>query len=144
MYHGLEVRPPILDKKFFSLCASIPAEKLYTWEHQGRRYSGKIPLKNLLARKMGHAFAHRSKQGFVMPLEKWLSDDRKKSQVCDRLLGSRAHITNWFEPEKIRKVIDGKSGFNTWLLMVLEEWLFQVLNENSSENLSRPEPIWRT
>lgn len=143
MRFGLEVRPPLLDRSVFELAASIPTSLLTM--SAGRISSGKVPLKNLLAKKMGEEFAFREKRGFSLPLESWLrTEQANHNRIKDNLLGGTSCIGNWFTRAAIDTTIDSGTPENIWLLMVLEEWLRQnSLPARSQEvhgDLSYPNP----
>lgn len=124
MRYGLEVRPPILDKRFFSLASTIDPRSLY---ETGVNAAGKLPLKKLVARKLGYDFAFRPKQGFGLPLESWLRRNRSNQEaVQDRLTSQNACLSEWFESHSIRDTIDKGRVENVWLLLVLEEWCEQM------------------
>ena len=126
MRFGLEVRPPMLDRRFFKLASSIPPRQLH---QQGAEYCGKLPLKRLAASKLGDEFAFRPKQGFGLPLQSWLRDDTMNSAaVADRLCHADAMINQWFQPVAVNEVIANQRVENIWLLLVLEEWLCQEKN----------------
>ncbi|HEX4078391.1 MAG TPA: asparagine synthase (glutamine-hydrolyzing) [Rhizomicrobium sp.] len=66
MHCSLEARSPLLDHELAEFCASLPLRlKL-------RNRTGKYLLKQLAAKTFGRAFAGRTKQGFGIPLGKWL------------------------------------------------------------------------
>ena len=133
MRHGLEVRPPMLDKRFFRLASTINPRNLY---QAGGDFTGKLPLRNLVARKLGHDFAFRPKQGFGLPLESWLRQNRSNQQsVVDRLTAQNACISEWFEITAIRETIDKGRAENIWLLMVLEEWCAQMKTPRESNGI---------
>jgi len=125
MYHGLEVRPPLLDRRVFEICGSIAAERLYSCDQPTGAFTGKLPLKKLLAEKLGATFAFRDKQGFEIPLERWFRSERGENDVRSRLLGADTQIMEWFEPEAIKSTIEGGRFFNLWSLLALEEWCNQ-------------------
>jgi asparagine synthase (glutamine-hydrolysing) len=117
---GLEVRPPILDRRVFNLAASVPEEMLY-----GRSgdYSGKLPLKQLAAARLGDTFANRPKQGFSLPLERWLRGTPDRFAHCESLLlDGSSRLSDWFCPTAIRNVISSGTAENLWLLLVLHQW----------------------
>jgi len=117
---GLEVRPPILDRRVFELAGSIPESHLYS---QDGNYCGKLPLKQLAAARFGHEFAFRRKQGFEIPLERWLrSSENKRRELEQLLLDQQSGLVDWFCPEQLRQQIAGGSPYNLWLLCVLREW----------------------
>jgi asparagine synthase (glutamine-hydrolysing) len=117
---GLEVRPPILDRRVFQLAASIAETDL--WRNDGG-YCGKLPLKQLAALRFGHDFAFRRKQGFEIPLEGWMrGTDQRRKEVGAQLLDGRDGLLDWFCPERLQEVVARGSAANLWLLCVLREW----------------------
>jgi asparagine synthase (glutamine-hydrolysing) len=128
MRHGLEVRPPMLDKRVFEVCSSIYASHLFSFNPKTGVYSGKQPLKNLIASKMGGEFAFRPKQGFEIPLKRWLGTANGTQAIRDRLLGQGTGISEWFEPAQIEATIQKGNFFNIWSLVALEEWCSQFKN----------------
>lgn len=121
MAMGLEVRPPILDRRVFALAASLPEALLY--RGCSADYSGKFPLKQLAAGRLGHAFAHRPKQGFALPLERWLRGTPERTAACESLLLSESSpLHAWFCPDAVRRVIRSGTAENLWLLLVLNQW----------------------
>jgi asparagine synthase (glutamine-hydrolysing) len=123
MRYGLEVRPPILDRRIFDMASSIEPQMLYDLSDG---FTGKLPLKNLIAAKLGHDFAFRQKQGFALPLESWIRRDKNNQhQIRERLMGSHAQIHEWFDCKAIDDTIANGPAENTWLLLILEEWAQQ-------------------
>lgn len=120
---GLEVRPPIIDKRVMEFAASIPETDLY---QQNDEFCGKLPLKLLVEKKLGKDFAFRKKQGFEIPLEKWLrGSETRKQELKGVLTDESAGLSEWFCPKAMCKVVDHGSAFNLWLLVVLREWKAQ-------------------
>lgn len=117
---GLEVRPPMIDRRVFELAASIPEAQLYSLSED---YCGKLPLKNLVARRLGHAFAFRKKQGFEIPLESWLRGTAERKQhLLDSLTNSQSGLADWFCTDALRELVQHGSAYNLWLLCILREW----------------------
>ncbi len=117
---GLEVRPPILDRRVFELAASIPEESLYCHKDE---YCGKLPLKLLAERKLGSDFAFRKKQGFEIPLETWLRGDQERKEQLERSLADPIDgLGEWFSPSEISKLVNRDSAYKLWQLVVLQEW----------------------
>ncbi len=69
MINGIEGRVPFLDHRFVELAFSIPSGYKQNDKH------GKLPLRTLLAKKLGDDLAFREKTGFNSPLQQWLKDD---------------------------------------------------------------------
>jgi asparagine synthase (glutamine-hydrolysing) len=66
MHCSLEARSPLLDHELAEFCASLPLNL------KVRNRTGKYLLKQFAAKIFGHEFINRPKQGFGIPLEKWL------------------------------------------------------------------------
>jgi len=126
MMHGLECRTPLTDVRIAELSARIPWQLLI---HKGGRdygWTGKLPLRHLLARRLPSAFLDRPKQGFSIPAADWLQGESKESRaVLERLLSPDARWRQWLQPEGVREALARKHGAQTWHLIVLEEWLQQ-------------------
>ncbi|MDE3196751.1 MAG: asparagine synthase (glutamine-hydrolyzing), partial [Acidobacteriota bacterium] len=71
MYHSLEARSPLLDQKLWEFAADIPPRLHF---HQG---SPKAILREIVRRRVGPTVAGRRKQGFTIPVEKWLATEWK-------------------------------------------------------------------
>jgi asparagine synthase (glutamine-hydrolysing) len=69
MAHGLEARVPLLDHKVVELAMRIAGPL----KRQGGQ--GKLPLRRLVAPRLGQETAQRGKYGFNSPLDDWLRDD---------------------------------------------------------------------
>ena len=65
MRHGLEVRTPYLDQDLTRFLAPLPAAELL-------RHGPKWLLRELLNQRGGQAFTRRRKEGFGLPLTRWL------------------------------------------------------------------------
>jgi asparagine synthase (glutamine-hydrolysing) len=66
---ALEIRPLFLHRDVMELAASIPADRLVD------RHAAKLALKDAVRPWLPDALLDRRKQGFAMPLPKWLSGD---------------------------------------------------------------------
>ncbi len=121
MAHSLEARVPYLDHDFFGWCARLqPADKV---RGKGR----KLLLKRLAERHLPLDIVHRPKQGFMMPLQRWLGRELKgdlehalgpaglqrrgliRSDAIERLL--REHTLNIHN-----------HAMRLWVLLILERW----------------------
>ena len=125
MAFGLEVRPPILDVKVFEAAARVRPENLFSLDASGN-FNGKLPLKRLLARHLGAQFVERPKQGFSLPLRAWLYDNPSaRASVRERLTGADSALGEWFDPGGVSDAVNRENAENTWLLLVLDEWVRQ-------------------
>lgn len=66
MAYGLEVRPPFVDHQLLELAATMPSE------FKVRRGETKWLLKQLFAPRLPDGLVARRKQGFEMPIDRWL------------------------------------------------------------------------
>lgn len=131
MRFGLEVRPPILDRRVFDVAGRIHPDELYGIGNEGE-YRGKLPLKALARQRFGSDFADRKKQGFVVPLEAWLRTNQQNVQeVRSRLCDTSTIIRQWFQPGEIEATLKSEIPENIWLLLVLEEWSQQNTTANA-------------
>ncbi len=128
MRFGLEARPPVLDRRVFEMAASVPTYHLFDAYDVAGKFSGKRPLKQLASNRFGDSFAHRPKQGFVLPLESWIRRNPKSSfAICDRLLNQNSALTDWFDTEQLRAFLHTAQPDNVWTLLVLDEWHRQAV-----------------
>ena len=71
MMNGIEGRVPFLDHRFVELAFSIPSQ------FKRKDGTGKLILRNLLAKRLGSELAFRQKTGFNSPLRQWLTNDEE-------------------------------------------------------------------
>jgi len=128
MYHGLEVRPPLLDVKVAEFAARVPAH-LRMARHPVHGMVGKPLLKTLLTRKFPEEFVHRTKMGFAMPRDRWLLAGQPGRKLLEDLaLPGDSPLHKWFQPAIIRNALDSHvpgredGGGTLWLLLVLGLW----------------------
>ncbi len=124
MYHGLEVRPVLLDRELMELAARLPESLKY---RQGE--AGKLILQELLLETFPESFVKRRKQGFGIPRSQWLSPGSLGYDMLDQLLLCNTHspLHDWFESSEIyRHIAMQEHGLDnsqhTWLLLVLALW----------------------
>jgi len=142
MATSLEVRSPLLDHEFVEWAVALPIE----WKFCGpvRKY-----LLKKLAERLGipSALLHRPKQGFQLPLEKWMRGALKGS-LLDVLTEPRTLQRGYFRPQAVRTLVDehmrgrrDRSGV-LWKLLILEWWHRNYL-ENAGRQLPAPELSFR-
>jgi asparagine synthase (glutamine-hydrolysing) len=130
MYHGLEVRTPLIDLRVLELAARLPLNQRLG--HNGS--SERIPkylLKKILGRTFPKEFIHRRKQGFAIPRNVWFLPGQPGRQMLDGVLldrGSRLH--EFFDLQEVRAQLsihsEERDNSNAlWLLLVLGLWLGQ-------------------
>lgn len=125
MMNSLEVRTPIVDINVFEFAATLP-ESLNIGKNSQGEWEGKLLLKKLLNRYYTPDFLHRPKMGFSTPIQKWFSPKgSSRDYLQARLLGTTSKLSNFFNPLKIKNLIDTNACSSLWLLLFLEEWLEQ-------------------
>lgn len=121
MAHSLEARVPYLDHVFYEACARLdPGLKL-------RNGTRKYVLKRVAERYLPKDIVHREKQGFMMPLKSWLSQELRA--WVEHSLGAAGLLKrNLFRSEALAKLTrehyDGRKNHSLrlWVLLVLELW----------------------
>ncbi len=121
MAHSLEVRSPILDHELMELVAALPSRfKLNGSE-------SKYIFKKINEPRLPREILYRKKQGFVVPLARWLRSDLA-GLVEETLLSRDALIGNYFRVDAVRNLwLAHRSGrydnaAPLWNLMMLELW----------------------
>jgi asparagine synthase (glutamine-hydrolysing) len=121
MANSLEARSPFLDHKLLEFTASIPANwKLHNWT---TKYLLKKTFENFLPKEI----IHRGKQGFGIPVGKWLRNELK-DYVKQILISERLSNRPYFNFENIKILLEnhfsGKEdhGYRIFALLVLELW----------------------
>jgi len=130
MAHSLEVRCPLLDHELMSFAASIPSEKKL------RFFSGKAVLREAVADLVPKAILKRSKQGFGLPIDRWMREDLAP-MARDILLDRTAADRGLFEPTAIKRLLDlhhrGESrGEQIWSLIMLEQWFRTFMDRSAA------------
>ena len=120
MAHSLEVRAPLLDHVLVEAAARMPAAlKL-------RGTDGKVVLREAVRPWLPDALLDRPKQGFAVPLARWLREELREvpEQV---LLDPQTVGRGLFRPDGLRELIDAhRAGLDRsdqlWALINLELW----------------------
>jgi asparagine synthase (glutamine-hydrolysing) len=123
MYYALEARAPFLDQKIWEFAAALPPEVRF---HGG---SLKAVLREIVRRHVGPEIASRRKQGFTVPIERWLAD-RWSGMLGnlrgDTLLERQGWIRQGALDAPLRAALDQRwVPAQMWHLLVLEHWLEQ-------------------
>jgi asparagine synthase (glutamine-hydrolysing) len=121
MAFSLEARVPYLDHEFYGWCARLePRLKV-------RGNAGKVLLKQLAARYLPADIVHRPKQGFMMPLERWLARELK-ADIAAALGPQGLQRRGLIRPAAIARLLaEHTSGrknhaMRLWVLLILERW----------------------
>ena len=121
MAFSLEARVPYLDHEFYGWCARLdPSFKV-------RGNERKHLLKSLASRYLPRDIVHREKQGFMMPLERWLAHELKDDMA--HALGPQGLARRGLiRPEAIARLVAEHSAgrknhaMRLWVLLILERW----------------------
>jgi asparagine synthase (glutamine-hydrolysing) len=121
MYHALEARSPFLDHKLWEFAARLP----YSLRLRGGAL--KAILREIVRRRIGPDVAARKKQGFTIPVERWLAGPwagALDSISCDSLLQRQGWIRpGAVESEIVAAKASGRAPTQLWFLVALEGWL---------------------
>ena len=129
MAHSLEVRVPFLDHQVVEFLFNQPTIFKLSGSNQKRLL--KAAMKGVLPDEI----INRKKQGFSVPIRKWLLDDLKE-RVGDLLLSSTNSASGAFntqEVEKVWKRLQSSNGntidlsHHIWTLLCFEMWHQQYL-----------------
>ncbi len=121
MANSLEARSPFLDHKLLEFTASIPS----SWKLKGT--TTKYILKKTFGNFLPKEILHRGKQGFGLPIGRWLRTDLNNF-LKDILFSKNAKEREYFNPQKVKFLVnqhlEGKEdhGYRLWALLVLELW----------------------
>jgi asparagine synthase (glutamine-hydrolysing) len=121
MHYSIEARGPFLDTRLWEFAAALPPEVRF---HGGAL---KAVLREIVRRRVSPLAAARPKQGFTVPVERWLAT--RWSGMLDRLKGeTRLEREGWIRPGALRGPLDEAvarqwAPQQIWHLLVLEHWL---------------------
>jgi len=93
---SLEVRPVFLHRDLLTLAGRIPPALLAD-QHQAKKI-----LKSALQAWLPHPLLYRKKQGFAMPLRKWLNTDLSNDFLLD---GQPTSLDDFLDPVELQKTI---------------------------------------
>lgn len=97
MINGIEGRVPFLDHRMVELAFSVPAHL------KQDNQNGKLPLRQMLAARMGQDLAFRNKTGFNSPLQQWLKSDTSTYNHALQTIHTASHIS-YLNPATIQSV----------------------------------------
>jgi asparagine synthase (glutamine-hydrolysing) len=121
MYYSIEARAPLLDHKIWEFAAKLSPEVRF---HGGQL---KAVLREIARRRIGPEVAFRKKQGFTVPVERWLAE--RWSGMLDRLRGDTVlEKEGWIRRGALQvPLMEAASRrwipVQLWRLLVLEHWL---------------------
>lgn len=125
MMHGLEVRTPLVDVTVAETAMRMPGQINLRKDKTGL-WTGKWVPKKVIETYYPRDFIHRPKKGFRFPVQKWFTTPGMLDEYLhDKMLSSNARLLDFFQPEAVKRIMEGDSGRHQWLLLFLEEWLQQ-------------------
>jgi asparagine synthase (glutamine-hydrolysing) len=121
MYYSLEARSPFLDQAVWEYAAKLP---LGIRLKDGVR---KAVLREIVRRRIGEDVATRKKQGFTIPVERWLAT-RWKGALEQMAGESLLEQQGWMRRGALKAPVaegvrNGWCPSQLWYLLVLEYWL---------------------
>lgn len=121
MAFSLEARSPLLDHELMELAASIPTR------HKAHGARRKIALRRALRGWVPDAILDGPKQGFELPVARWLRTDLAP-YTREVLLDPESTARGWLAPAAVEALIEahvaGRAdhGRRLWALLALEHW----------------------
>ena len=121
MANGLEIRCPLLDHQLIEFAATVPSELKY----RGR--TSKYLLKRHLEGRVPSSVIHRPKQGFEIPLARWLRSDLR-DLANDVLFSERALGRGHIRPARLRQIWERHQrgirdhSAQIWAVLMFEMW----------------------
>lgn len=121
MFHGLEARSPFLDQKIWEFASRLP--------YQIRLKGGNLKaiLRELAWQKLGETVAKGKKQGFTVPVQKWLVSKWKEN--FDEVWQDSILVRDgWLESAAVMRLLENSAQNRIaprqlWFIFVLENWL---------------------
>jgi asparagine synthase (glutamine-hydrolysing) len=127
MAHSLEVRAPFCDHRVIEAALALPSSAKVT----GLRL--KAVLRDAFADALPAPVRRRRKQGFMIPLNRWLRDDLRG--LVDTLLApEQVRARGLFRPEAVAQLRSEHAagarthGDRLWTLLMLELWMREYLD----------------
>ncbi len=127
MANSLEARVPLLDHKLVEFAAGLPTQMKL--RGRTRKYLLKRAARTLLPK----AIIDRKKQGFPIPIDKWLRNEAR-DMVHDLLSSNNLKRRGLFDPKYVERLIrDHESGYfdyatEIWGLVSIEMWLQKFID----------------
>jgi asparagine synthase (glutamine-hydrolysing) len=130
MANGLEVRSPLLDRDVVDFVCRLPME------YKINGLKTKYILKKAAEGYLPHNIIYRKKQGFGVPLAKWLGDELKDFML-DYLSEARITRQGIFHYPYVKRLIDEQLAKTKdhrealWTLLVFQTWYDRYMTAHS-------------
>ena len=121
MLHALEARSPFLDTKLWDFAATMP----FSLRMKDREL--KAVLREIVRRRISPELAEGKKQGFGVPVQRWLVG-RWKKYFIEIMQDSLLEKEGWIRSDNVLKMFAQAEKQNwaprqLWFILVLESWL---------------------
>lgn len=122
MWCSLECRVPLLDLELIRMARAMPLEM----KRQGA--TGKIPLREILARRLPAHIANRPKHGFRVPLTTWFRGELS-GMVRERLLSRSEVAAGVVSHREVGDLVEAhltgaeERSIQIWSLLALQAWI---------------------
>jgi asparagine synthase (glutamine-hydrolysing) len=127
---GLEVRPPLVDHELLELAARIPST------YKIRHGQTKWLFKQTYARQLPDGLAGRAKQGFEIPIDRWLRGPLAE-MFRAAVLDPKSRVRDLVSQATARQLFDahgagrGRHGQVLWSVLVLARWADRYLGPST-------------
>lgn len=124
MQYSLETRVPYLDHRLIEFTLNLSPSLKY------KDHTSKYLLKEILYQYVPKKFFDRPKQGFAIPLAKWLKNELYFliEDTLSKEVITKYNIVNYSYVEQLRKeFLNGKDYYYSrlWLLIILHKWMIK-------------------
>jgi asparagine synthase (glutamine-hydrolysing) len=124
MHYSLEARVPFLDHRIIEYALNLSPDLKY--------YNGtsKYLLKEILYQYVPKNLLDRPKQGFSIPLEKWLKNELKyliEENLSKEIIEKYNYVNYTYVNQLVKNFFNGKNYLynRIWILIVLHKWLIK-------------------
>jgi asparagine synthase (glutamine-hydrolysing) len=134
MHYAIEARAPFLDHKLWEFAAGLPVAVRF---HGGVL---KAALREIARRRVSPEVALRRKQGFTVPVERWLAE--RWGGMLGRLReGTILENEGWVRAGSLEEPIGDamrrrRVPVQLWRLLILEHWLAKERGETHPESVA--------
>lgn len=118
---SLEAREPLIDHKIAEYIAKVPIDFKY------KNGQSKYILRKILYKYLPKELVERPKQGFAIPIDKWLKKDLR--ELLEKYLSEdRIREQGIFDEKDIKKSLDSylsggsDSAYKFWFLLIFQMW----------------------
>lgn len=122
MHNALETREPLLDQNILEFISALPRH--FKSDNKG----GKYLLKKVLEKSLPRSYWDRPKQGFSIPMSKWLSKDLRDmvEYYFSKEIVDKHGIMDFNYLNKVKNNFynnPNRNPYRIWYLLMLQMWL---------------------